>query len=144
VFAHYRDTLDAISAALTQAGIPFVRVDGDTSAQNRVAAEDTFTKGGARIFLGQMVAASVSMNLQTAYISVTFDHDWKAYNYEQSLARTCRRGQTRDCHHFDLVANKLQRTVVQRLRTAMDFNAEAADWQDLKLGIARSTPGVQS
>lgn len=141
-FAHYHETLDALCAALEAAKIPFVRIDGSTGAAARQEAESLFQQGKVRVFVGQMVAASVSMNLQNANISVTFDHDWKAYNYEQSLARTCRRGQTQDCHHFDLVTNRLQRTVVQRLRTAMDFNAEAADWQDLKVGIARSSPGA--
>lgn len=135
VFAAYRATLDAVAERLTAEGITFVRVDGDTLGKDRAACEADFQQGKARVFLGQQVAASVSMNLQNAYISVTLDHDWKASNYDQSLARTCRRGQTRTCYHFDLVANKVQQHVVDRLREAADFDASSAEYQDLKRGL---------
>ncbi len=138
IFAHYTASLDAMAAALDAAKITFVRVDGSTSGKERVEAERAFQAGEVQVFLGQQVAASVSMNLQRSSISVIIDHCWRASDYDQALARTCRRGQEFVCQHFDLTTNKIQTLVINRLRSATDFNSEAAEWQDLRLAAARA------
>lgn len=135
IFCMYTASLDAVEYALVTQNISFVRVDGTVTGIERAMYENKFQSGAVRVFLGQQAAASVSMNLQNACISVTIDHDWKAANYDQSLGRTCRRGQTQRCYHFDLVANKLQQRVVQRLRDAADFDASVSEYQDLKRAV---------
>ena len=101
-----------------------------------------FRDGKHQIMLAQTDAASVSMNLQTARISVMLDTTQKAANFEQALGRTCRRGSTQLCHHFNLAGNRFQQYVFNRLRLAMDFNSSIAEWQDMKraketaLGVA--------
>lgn len=141
VFAAYRETLDKAQAACEEAGISLVRVDGDVTGAARALCERTFQDGGARVFIGQMDAACVSMNLQNAQVSVALDHTWKAANYNQALARTCRRGQALRCTHYDLVTNELQDRVVARLAAAEDFDASLAEWQALKAAITtNATP----
>lgn len=137
IFAHYTESLDLMAAALVDAGISFVRVDGTTSGKDRVECERRFQAGEVRVFLGQQVAASVSMNLQRASVSIILDHCWRASDYDQALARTCRRGQVAECVHFDLIANQFQRVVVNRVRAATNFNSEAAEFQDIRLAAAR-------
>ncbi len=135
VFAAYRDTLDQAAAALNGAGISFVRVDGDVTGNERADCERRFQSGEVRVFLGQMDAACVSMNLQNAQLSVALDHTWKAANYNQALARTCRRGQTQRCEHYDMVSNDLQLRVTQRLAASEDFDASLAEWQALRTAV---------
>jgi hypothetical protein len=45
------------------------------------------------------------------------------------LKRTCRRGQTRECHHFDLICNPVQAKCLKRLRSGEDFHLSLAEYQ---------------
>jgi SNF2 family DNA or RNA helicase len=136
VFAHYTETLDLAEAALTAAGIPLVRVDGSVTGAARAEAVRAFQAGEVQVFLGQMTASGVAVDLYRARFSVALDHPWRSADYTQALARTCRRGQTQECHHWDLIANPLQARVVDRLRAGADFNAALPEYQELKLGMA--------
>jgi hypothetical protein len=135
VFATYHDTLDQIQARLEHEQILFVRVDGGVTGPARDKKIKAFQDGAARVFLAQSDAASVSMNLQCAKLSVMFDSTWKATVYEQAMARTCRRGQPHRCHHFNLLGNHFQKMVFKRLESACDFDAQVAEYQDIKQGL---------
>ena len=132
VFCQYTESLDYVEKALADEGISCVRVDGSVTGKKREQAIAAFQGGEVQVFLGQITAAGISANLQRAYVSVAIDHTWRAADYAQALARTCRRGQNSECYHFDLVSNKLQKRVVERLRMVMDFDSSTADWQALK------------
>lgn len=132
IFAHYIETLDAVERALVDRELPYVRVDGDVTGPERIEAERRFQEGEVDVFLGQMAAASVSMNLQRANLSVALDHSWRAVDYDQALHRTYRRGQTRHTIHLDFIANAFQELVVSRVRQAVDFDASVAEWQQIK------------
>jgi superfamily II DNA or RNA helicase len=135
LFANYLDTLNLAEIALNDRGLTYVRVDGSVTDARRVEAQRKFQAGEVQVFLGQMTAASTSMNLFRANISVALDHCWRSADYDQALGRTCRRGQTRDCEHYDLVANRLQQVVVERLRAGRDFDASLAEWQQIKFAV---------
>jgi SNF2 family DNA or RNA helicase len=140
IFAHYRESLDFADAKLREMGVAFVRVDGDTTPTERREAQRKFQAGEVQVFLGQLTAAGVAIDLFASRFSVTLDVSWKAIDYDQALARTCRRGQERACFHWDLVANDLQQACINRLRDAADFNAECAEYQRIKALIPSSTP----
>jgi len=114
---------------LSTAGLTYVRIDGSVTGQKRIEAVATFQAGEADVFLGQMDAACTSIELTRGWRSVAVDHSWKATNYDQALARTARRGQENECHHYDLVANPLQGRIVDRVRQGMQFDASVAEWQ---------------
>lgn len=142
--AVYRDSLDQFAAMLEDAGVSYVRVDGGVVGRAREEAKRRFVSGEVRVFLAQADAAAVSMNLQRAHISILAEPSWRAANYDQFLARTCRRGSVRECHHFDLVANKFQAMVFRRVQAAKDFDASVAEWQQAKRLVERvaSAPTV--
>lgn len=135
IFATYHETLDAIEALLKSKSCTYVRVDGSVTGKQRSACLADFQEGRVQYFLAQTDAASVSMNLQRAHITVMFDASWKAANYDQALARTWRRGQQHPCHHFNLIANAFQKMVWKRVKAAMDFDASVAEWQATKASI---------
>jgi len=137
VYAHYHETLDAVCDALTTAGITYVRVDGSHGVRERTEARDQFASRHVRCFVGQVVATGIGVDgLQdVSRFSVALDHCWRPDVYAQSLARTCRRGQTKETHHVDLVANKLQARVVERLRSGEVFDREAREWQEIATSI---------
>ncbi len=136
-FAHYRDTLDLLEQFLIAIGqgSNYVRVDGDTPPAARQLAQQRFQAGEIRFFIGQMTAAGQSIDLFRAHKSVAFDSAWKAIDYAQALGRTQRRGQLQACEHIDFVANRLQLAIVECLREARDFNAEAAAYQQVNVGV---------
>jgi hypothetical protein len=140
VAAMYTETLDKASQSLQLAGISSVRVDGSVTGELRSECESDFQKGKSRLFLGQISAASVSMNLQCAKFSVTLDVSGFPIDYEQWLARTCRRGQTERCLHLDLVANRLQHALLARVRSGAVFNAECAEYIEIRNTVKGLTP----
>jgi len=135
IFAQYRDSLDGVEEALRDAKLTYVRVDGDVTGADRAEAERKFQSGEAQIFLGQIHAASVAMNLQAASSSITIDVSWSSIDYAQALCRTHRRGQEQRCAHVDLVANVLQARILDRLRSGQDFAAEASLYQETLRGV---------
>ncbi len=130
LFAEYHTTLDLVQAKLEEAKMSFVRVDGSITGPARDAAREAFQRGDVQIFLGQIEAAGESIDLYRACISVALDHTQKSWKYSQALKRTCRRGQTRECHHFDLVCNPVQAKCLRRLRAGDDFHVSLADYQE--------------
>lgn len=135
IFCTYHDSLNGVQARLEETHVTFCRVDGETAGKDRAELIADFTAGKYRVFLAQTDAASVSMNLQCARISVMMDATSKASSYEQAMGRTCRRGSQELCHHFNLLANKFQEKVFDRLAIALDFNASSAEWQDIKASL---------
>ncbi len=135
IFANYLDTLDAMQAGLEENGISFVRVDGSVTGPDRVLCQQRFQSGSVRVFLGQETAASTSMDLFAGRVSICLDHSWRATDYSQMLARTCRRGQQHETLHLDLVSNRFQAMVVERVRNAQDFDASVAEWQRMKSAV---------
>lgn len=144
IFANYHDTLDYFEGLLNENLITFVRVDGSVTGAARVEAERRFQAGEVQVFLGQMAAASVSMNLQRARFSIAADHSWRAADYAQALARTARRGQGQRCHHFDLVANRWQAGILHRIRSQSDFDSTVAEYQRLRAHFPRPTTQQQT
>lgn len=132
IFAQYRASLDAAEDFLRDLGRPYVRVDGDVVGADRAEAQRKFQSGEAVVFLGQIHAASESMNLQVASISLTLDVSWSCIDYSQALCRTHRRGQDRPCIHLDLVANRLQARILDRLRAGQDFASECSEYQEIQ------------
>jgi SNF2 family DNA or RNA helicase len=144
LFAHYRDTIATLETyvrALNQFG--YAVITGDTPAAERRQIQQDFQAGKLQFIIGQATAAGQAIDLFRANRSASFDSAWKAIDYAQLLGRTCRRGQQRPCEHYDFVANKLQQQIVERLREAQDFNAEAATYQIIKSYIPKPiTPGT--
>lgn len=132
LFGTYHDTLNPVEDWIKSTQKTYCRIDGAVTGDKRAAIIDDFRAGKYQIMLAQTDAASVSMNLQTARVSVMLDTTQKAAAFEQALGRTCRRGSTDLCHHFNLAGNRFQKFVFNRLRNAMDFNASVAEWQDAK------------
>jgi hypothetical protein len=135
LFAQYRESLDRVEELLRNSGLTYVRVDGDIVGADRSEAERKFQSKEAQLFLGQIHAASESMNLQVASISITLDVSWSCIDYSQALARTHRRGQSRPCLHIDLVSNRLQARILDRLRAGQDFASECAEYQEIKRAL---------
>lgn len=128
VFANYLESLDLLQEWATTKGLEWVCIDGSAGKKDRREAVRKMHAGEALLFLGQWRAASVSIDLTCVTESIGFDHSFSATDYDQALARTRRRGQTKVCTHVDLVANHLQKAVLSRVREHLRFDAKCAEW----------------
>lgn len=144
VFANYRESLDETEKLLQSMNITYVRVDGDVTGADRSECERKFQSGEAQVFLGQIHAASESMNLQRASTSIALDVSWSCIDYSQALCRTHRRGQKDPCIHIDLVYNVFQSRVLDRLREGQDFAAECATYQELKRTLTQNQGAIHA
>jgi hypothetical protein len=143
LFCTYHETLDAVQKWLEDTGRIFVRIDGAITGKHRTMPINGFVGDPTiQFMLAQTDAASVSMNLQVSRVSVMLDATNKAISYEQAMGRTCRRGSTDICHHFNVVSNAFQQMVFRRLALSLDFNAAAAEWQDMRRAIQIQIQGV--
>ena len=105
VFTQFMGEMDRIQELLTEAGIPVQRIDGSVSKEQREERIATFkaaTSEPAPVFLIQVKAGGVGLNLQEATRVYITCPSWNPATELQAIARSHRTGQT-------------QRVVVRRL-----------------------------
>lgn len=90
VLAYHRSVMDLLRQALEPFGV--VGFDGSTPQSKRQEAIDEFTRGRARVFLGQSTAAGDSINLQVASEIVLVEPSWSPADNAQAIKRVHRIG----------------------------------------------------
>lgn len=91
VFAHHREVASILERGLKSYGV--VTVTGSTSAIAKQANKNTFQKGGARVFIGNIIAAGVGITLTAAADVVFAESSWVPGENEQAEDRAHRIGQ---------------------------------------------------
>jgi superfamily II DNA or RNA helicase len=105
VFTEYRDTLDAVAAALS-AMTTVASLHGGLDRHARTAALRRFTDGEARVLLATDVAAE-GLNLQHACrLVVHFELPWSPARLAQRDGRVDRFGQSRRVHLWRLIGDR--------------------------------------
>jgi hypothetical protein len=90
--------MDIVSSALATAAIPFVRLDGKSSAAQRAQMLAAFASADAaspRVFLASLKAGGVGLNLTAASEVHVLDPHWNPAVEDQAADRVHRLGQTR-------------------------------------------------
>ncbi len=133
IFTEYRDTLDALAAALT-ARHSLAVIHGAVPIELRRESIDRFTRAGANVLLATD-AAGEGLNLQDrCRLVVNTELPWNPLRLEQRIGRVDRIGQTRRVHavHLfhrqtveDAVLAQLER---RRLRAAAALNEMTGAW----------------
>jgi SWI/SNF-related matrix-associated actin-dependent regulator of chromatin subfamily A-like protein 1 len=93
IMAWHKDVMDLLEKGLSQFGV--VRVDGSTSADNRVAAQDTFQTGSAKVFIGQIIACGEAIDLSAAAELIFAESSFVPKDMSQAALRITNHGQTR-------------------------------------------------
>jgi hypothetical protein len=94
IFGMFSDVLDLLGQALSRLSIPFVRLDGTHSRQQRQVAIDAFQAGKVPLFLGSM-AAKEGITLTKARHLLFLERWYTPAAEEQAEDRIRRIGQTR-------------------------------------------------
>ena len=94
IFGQYVDVLDLLGQALSRLGIPYVRLDGTLSTEQRQAAVEAFQAGKVDVFLGSQ-AAREGITLTRAANLLFLERWWTPASEEQAEDRIRRITQTR-------------------------------------------------
>ena len=96
VFAHHKNVLDAAEAALRRAGVPHIRIDGETSQTARAASVQEFQKHGStlRAAVLSVQAAGVGITLTAATRVIFLELSFAPGLLLQAEDRVHRVGQT--------------------------------------------------
>lgn len=118
VAAEHRQLIDLASARLTEAGIPFGRVTGAESPDEREANVRAFQDGKLDVMLFTYAAGGVGINLTRADTMIRLQRSWSMIANNQGVDRIHRIGS--EVHEsitiIDLVtAGTIEETQIQRL-----------------------------
>ncbi len=110
LFSQFTSMLDLIKPAVTEAGIDFVELRGDTADRARPVVR--FQKGKAPLFLISLKAGGTGLNLTAADTVIHYDPWWNPAVEDQATDRAHRIGQKKPVFVYKLVA---QGTVEERM-----------------------------
>jgi SNF2 family DNA or RNA helicase len=118
IAAEHRQLIDLAAARMTDAGIPFARVTGGVSADERDAAVQAFQDGKIDYILFTYKAGGVGLNLTRADTMVRLQRSWSLIDNNQGVDRIHRIGS--EVHDkvtiIDLVAaGTIEETQLERL-----------------------------
>lgn len=125
VFYNYISERKAILDKLSKSDKKILRYDGEV--------HDTLPASDAQIQNTVLVAhyksASTGLNLQWANVTIYFSPTYSYQEFEQSIGRTHRNGQTKKCLYYLFnVKNTIDKTIWNCLRDKRDFNDKL--WKD--------------
>ncbi len=93
IFSQFTSMLSIIRDQLTNSGLNFFYLDGQTAPKERVEMVDQFNQGGADIFLISLKAGNTGLNLTGADTVILYDLWWNPAVEEQAAGRAHRIGQ---------------------------------------------------
>ena len=105
IFSQFTSMLHIIEKRLTQEGIPYLYLDGDTPAAKRLELTDRFNNGEADVFLISLKAGGTGLNLTGADLVIHYDPWWNPTAEEQATGRAHRIGQTKKVEVLRLVVH---------------------------------------
>ncbi|CAG8952746.1 hypothetical protein HYFRA_00008990 [Hymenoscyphus fraxineus] len=97
VFSYWTSTLDLVQLMLKDIGIPYTRIDGNTSLQRRKAALREFERENAtRVILVSITCGGAGLDLTAGSRAYLLEPHWNPMIEEQALCRVHRVGQKRN------------------------------------------------
>lgn len=125
VFYNYISERKAILKALSKvSGKKILRYDGEQhNVLPRISSTGDYSHISNTVLLAHYKSASTGLNLQWANVTIYFSPTYSYQEFEQSIGRTHRNGQTKKCLYYLFgVRNTVDREIWQCLREKRDFN----------------------
>lgn len=125
VFYNYISERNAILKILAKTDKKILRYDGDV--HDKLPASDANISN--TVLVAHYKSASTGLNLQWANVTVYFSPTYSYQEFEQSIGRTHRNGQTKKCLYYLFnVKNTVDKNIWACLREKRDFNEKL--WRD--------------
>lgn len=119
IFYNYISERKAILKVLAKTDKHILRSDGDQ--HDKLPAPDAKIQN--TILLAHYKSGSTGLNLQWANVTIYFSPTYSYQEFEQSIGRTHRNGQTKKCLYYLFnVKNTVDRNIWECLREKRDFN----------------------
>lgn len=129
--SNYTSTLNLLASLLTSLSLPFLRLDGSTSASKRQSLVDDFNRTSSKncfAFLLSAKAGGTGLNLIGASRLILFDIDWNPATDMQAMARIHRDGQKRHCWIYRLmIKGSIEEKIWQRQVTKIGLADSVID-----------------
>ncbi len=135
LFSQFTSMLDLIKPRLTEAGIPFVELRGDT--RDRAEPVRAFEEGEVPVFLISLKAGGRGLNLTAADTVIHYDPWWNPAVEDQASDRAHRIGQTKPVFVYKLLAAD---TVEDRI---LELQQRKADLARIALGGEGELDGLE-
>lgn len=115
VFSQFTTMLDVLEQPLRTAGISFLRIDGQTPANQRQQRVDQFQqKDEISVMLISLKAGNAGLNLTAADYVFLIDPWWNTAVEQQAIDRTHRIGQQRNVFAYRLICkNTIEEKILQ-------------------------------
>ncbi len=105
VFSQFTSMLHIIEKRLAQENIPYLYLDGETPAAQRLELTRRFNEGEASVFLISLKAGGTGLNLTGADLVIHYDPWWNPTAEEQATGRAHRIGQKKKVEVLRLVVH---------------------------------------
>ena len=105
VFSQFTSMLHLIEKRLNLEGIPYLYLDGETPAAQRLDLTRRFNEGETNVFLISLKAGGTGLNLTGADLVIHYDPWWNPTAEEQATGRAHRIGQTKKVEVLRLVVH---------------------------------------
>ncbi len=127
VFAHHRDTIKILKEQLKQYNC--VVVDGSVSSEKRFDLANQFQNDeNTKIFIGNIKAAGVAIDLTAASHVAFVEIDWSASDIQQAIDRTHRIGQKNAVNaYFLTLADSMDSYMMQNIIDKQENNDNVLD-----------------
>lgn len=123
VYYNYISERKAILKTLAKTGKKILRQDGEVHDKLPAAYTDMTDQIQNHVLVAHYKSASTGLNLQWANVTIYFSPTYSYQEFEQSIGRTHRHGQTKKClYYLFSVANTVDSDIWSCLREKRDFN----------------------
>ena len=132
VYYNYISERKAILKALEKSGKNILRYDGEVhNVLPRISSHEDYDHIKNTVLVAHYKSASTGLNLQWANVTIYFSPTYSYQEFEQSIGRTHRNGQTKKCLYylFD-VRNTVDRNIWDCLKNKRDFNEKLWEAQN--------------
>ena len=127
VFARFVPEIDAIAKMLRKKGVGYALIKGDV--KDRAEQVEAFqTDPEVKVFVGQLQTTGLGLTLTAGSVCVYYSLDFSYANYEQSMARVRRIGQTKRGVYIHLVCrDTIDEKVIGALKRKSDVSKLLVD-----------------
>lgn len=116
IFSQFTTMLEKLEQDLTDAGIAYYKIIGETSKKKRMELVDSFNSGDTPVFLVSLKAGGTGLNLTGADVVVHYDPWWNVAAQNQATDRAHRIGQTRAVTVYKLIAKDTIEEKIQKMQ----------------------------
>lgn len=118
VFSQYTNTIAAIAEKMRENKIGYATLTGQNNMEERQQAVDDFqTKDEVKVFIANIKAGGIGINLTAASIVIFADMDWSPEINNQAMDRAHRIGQTGTVNvYFYLLNDTIEKDIMEILK----------------------------